>query len=291
MPSRWLLLLATVLVVPTIAATPPSPPLDLTMRIDDAPTLHQRFAVTVIISAHIPMGNVTVDLDVPDGWTQDPAGNRTLNLREKEQRSLSWHVTPKSEGFWIVRAHLAAYEGGMTSWTEHYGFLHGGESLISTNPANVIPTPSVDLQFRAIEQTPANVTLIATVTPRASWMRFGTLTTEFGILNESKHAEGPGNRALIASLTTFIPPYHGARGWSQFGFTPDWRTAAPPDTGRYGIGLGCRDLWVTREAAPALEIEASRGCEEVRSHLAPGPGIAALVLLGITAAWTRRRPT
>ncbi len=284
-----ILLIGVVLVLPIVSATSPSSPHDLALRIDGTPTLHERFSVTLDIDPHINVGNVTVDLFIPPDWEKSPAGNRTLTLREKETRALTWQVTPKSEGFWTVRAHLAGYGGSMTSWIQHYGFLHGNESRQAADPEDVIPTPVVDLQFRAVEQTPPKVTLIATATPRASWMRFGTLSTEFGILNESETAQGPGSRALVASLTTYVPPHYGARAWSQFGFTPDWRTETPPATGRPGIGLGCRDLWITREAGPALDIEPSRDCEEARSHLAPGPGIAALALVGATAAGIRRR--
>lgn len=292
--AGWILVLALALAVPTIPATPPSAPLDMALRVEGTPTLHETFLVTVTVTAYIAIGNVTVDVFIPPGWEKDPVGNRTFNLREQDERALVWHVTPTSEGFWTVGAHLEAYQGGMTSWTQYWGFLHGNESRVAGGHTSVIPTPIVDLQFRAVEQTPANVTLIATATPQASWMRFGTLTTEFGILNETKNAEGPGNRALVATLTTPIPPHYGARAWAQFGFTPDWRTETPKNSGdsaRYGTSLGCRDLWVNREAGPTLDMEPSRDCEQVRSHLAPGPGIAALAILGVAAAWIRRRPT
>lgn len=288
MALRWIVFLGLIPLLPMAGATSPSSPIDLAMRIDDTPSLDQPFPVTLDITAHLDIGNVTVDVDVPPGWEKSPAQNRTFNLRRDEQRTVRWTVTPTSEGFWILRGTLETVGGGMTSRTQHYGFLHGNESRSSTNPEDVIPPFVIDLQFRGVEESPANVTLIATAAPQAAWMRFGTLSMDIGILNETRTAHGPGSRALTATLTTPVPPYHGARAWSQFGFTPDWRTEMPPGTGRYGTGLGCRDLWVTREAGPSLVIEASRDCDDTRHNFAPGPGIAVLGLLAATAVCIRR---
>ena len=274
---------------PLAASTSPSAPIDLTFHIQETPALNQPFRASLDIVVHIDVGNVTVDLAIPPGWSKSPAHNRTVDLRRGETRTFAWDVTPKSEGFWILRAGLETQGGGMTSWTQQYGFLHAKESRFSGNPEEVIPTPAVDIQFRAVEKTPANVTLIVTATPQESWLKFGNLSTDFGILNESRHAEGPGSRALTATLTAGVPPYHGARAWAQFGFTPDWRTDNPPGTGRPGTGLGCRDLWVNRAAEPTLEIEPSRDCNDMGRRFAPGPGIAALGLLGFAAVWIRRR--